>query len=221
MHELFCYLNTNSLKTGNYMAKQTRKEPSSTKGKSPQTQVLGYIIDFVLGFLAGVAFTIFKSSPETVAQTASQQQNPEADKNRQQILNLEAEVTASPENFQAWIQLGHAYYDTDQPQKAIRAYSKSLELHSGDANLLTDLGVMYRRTKQPDKALEFFDKAIAKDSTHLVSRFNKGIVLFFDKEDKAGAFAAWEGLLSIDPEAKTGNGERIRDFVDRLKAESN
>ena len=190
------------------------------KNKTTQSHLLGYIIVFVLGFLAGVAFTIYKSSPETQPQIASGQQTTQGDKNQQEILNLEAEVTAHPENFQAWIQLGHAYFDTNQPEKAIAAYSKSLELHSGDANLLTDLGVMYRRTNQPDKAISYFDQAIAKDPAHLTSRFNKGIVLYYDKNDKAGAIAAWEGLLAIDPEAKAGNGERIRDLVERLKTET-
>ena len=112
-------------------------------------------------------------------------------------------MTPHPENFENWIRLGHLYYDADQPEKAIAAYTKSLELHSGDANLLTDLGVMYRRTKQPEKAIEFFDQAIKKDPSHLPSRFNKGIVLMYDLNDPTGAIAAWDELLAIDPEAKT------------------
>jgi cytochrome c-type biogenesis protein CcmH/NrfG len=201
------------------MAKRKTQEAAPAKGKNTQTQTLVYIIVFVAGFLAGVGFTIFKSDPSTGVQNVSQQQAAQQDTN-QQLLNLEAEVTADPGNFQAWVQLGHAYYDSNQPEKAIKAYTKSLELHSGDANLLTDLGVMYRRTGQPDKAVELFDQAIARDPKHLVSRFNKGIVLFYDKQDKTAAFAAWEDLLSVDPNAKAANGEPIRAFVDRLKAES-
>ena len=116
--------------------------------------------------MSGIAFTVYKgarpeSAPSTIYDGQSPSQNDETD---QAILNLEAEVTANPENFENWIRLGHLYYDANQPEKAIAAYTKSLELHSGDANLLTDLGVMYRRAKQPEKAIEFFNQAIQEGS---------------------------------------------------------
>jgi cytochrome c-type biogenesis protein CcmH/NrfG len=139
----------------------------------------------------------------------------------QALINLEAEVTAHPDNYQAWIRLGHLYFDTDQPEKAIEAYNRSLELHPGSADLLTDLGVMYRRVGQAEKAVEIFDLAIEKDPSHLPSRFNKGIVLFYDLNDSQGAINSWEALLKIDPEAKAGNGRSVRDFVDSLKNQQN
>ena len=156
------------------------------------------------------------SEPALPVATNSQSEH---DETHQALINLEAEVTANPTNFQAWTRLGNLYFDTNQPQKAIEAYNKSLELHTGDANILTDLGVMYRRTQQPDKAIASFDRAIAADPTHQQSRFNKGIVLFYDKGDKEGALAAWEELLKIDPQAKTGNGESIRDFINSVRAD--
>lgn len=203
------------------MAKNKSMKPNAKASKS-QGSLVSYLIVFVCGFLTGIAFTVYKGDPGVVVQTTTQEEHDHGpnEKTENQILQLEAEVTANPENFQSWIQLGHLYYDTKQSQKAIGAYTKSLEFHSGDANLLTDLGVMYRRTKQPEKALSFFDQAIAKDSSHLPSRLNKGIVLFYDLGNKAGAFASWEALLQIDPDARTGNGQLISDFVEQLKAET-
>ncbi len=203
------------------MAKKN-SSAGNTKNSTSQGKLVSYLVVFVVGFLAGIAFTVFKSDPGVAPQTSAQEEHDHGpdEKTKNQILQLEAEVTAKPENFQSWIQLGHLYYDTNQPQKAIGAYTKSLEFHSGDANLLTDLGVMYRRTKQPEKALSYFDQAIAKDSTHIPSRLNKGIVQFYDLGDKAGAIASWEGLLKIKPDARTGNGQLIKDFVAQLKAET-
>jgi tetratricopeptide (TPR) repeat protein len=94
-----------------------------------------------------------------------------------------------------------------------------MEFHTADANLLTDLGVMYRRTKQPEKAIELFNKAIQQDPSHQPSRFNKGIVLLHDLNDATGAIASWEELLRINPQAKTANGQPIREFVDHVKAD--
>lgn len=202
--------------------KATQKDnPSRQEKKSQKSQLVTYFIIFVVGFLSGIAFTVYKGSPPGAAPTAMNdgQSSSQNDETGQAIINMEAEVTANPENFENWIRLGHLYYDANQPEKAIAAYTKSLELHSGDANLLTDLGVMYRRTKQPEKAIELFDQAIKKDPNHLPSRFNKGIVLMYDLNDPQGAIATWEELLAIDPEAKAANGQHIHEFVDKIKAE--
>ncbi len=184
-------------------------------------QLLIYSVIFIAGFLAGIAFTVFKGTtvgPQPMAAAPADQETTQTAETRQALVNLEAEVTANPANFDAWTRLGHLYYDTDQPTKAIAAYNKSLELQKGDANLLTDLGVMYRKTNQFQKAIECFDRAMKEDPSHIPSRYNKGIVMMYDLSDVSGAIASWEGLLRIDPRAKTASGESIRDLVDKMKA---
>ena len=189
--------------------------------KKNKGRLVGYFIIFVCGFLAGIAFTVYKGgSPESTTSTIAQgPSQPPNDETGQAILNLEAEVTANPDNFENWVRLGHLYYDSNQPKKAIAAYNKALTLHSGSADLLTDLGVMYRRDKQPEKAIECFDKAIKMDPSHLPARFNKGIVLMYDLHDPKGAIASWEEILKIDPQAKAANGQSISELVDKIKAE--
>lgn len=203
----------------NNTAKKDNSPRQDSKGR--KSRLVTYFIIFVFGFVSGIAFTVYKggSQGSPPATTAGGQAAPQSDETSQAILNLEAEVTANPKNFQSWISLGHLYFDSNQPEKAIAAYNKSLELHSGDANLLTDLGVMYRRTKQPEKAIEFFNQAIEKDPGHQPSRFNKGIVLMYDLNDPQGAIAAWEELLRLNPQAKTANGQPIREFVEQIKAD--
>ena len=185
-----------------------------------QTFYITIFIVFIAGFLAGVGFTIFKMDSPSVSSTGNTtQQQGISQQENQAILNLEAEVTANPENFNAWTQLGHLYFDTDQYQKAIGAYTKSLELHSGDANLWTDLGVMYRRSGDSTKAIEAFDKAISMNSTHEQSRLNKGIVLYYDFGKADEAIASWESVLQINANATLANGAPLRDFIDKIKAE--
>jgi cytochrome c-type biogenesis protein CcmH/NrfG len=199
---------------------RTKENAPVPRNKKQANQLLTYFIIFVFGFLSGIAFTVIKGkTPEPAPSSITGEQPPHSEETRQAILNLEAEVTANPENFQSWVRLGHLYYDTDQPEKAIAAYNKSLELHSGDANLLTDLGVMYRKTEQPEKAIELFNKAIEMEPGHQPSRFNKGIVLMYDLNDPAGAVEAWEGLLRLNPGAKSADGQPIREFVDQIKAD--
>ncbi len=192
-----------------------------TKSIKKETLVIAIALSFICGFLAGTGFAVYKLGPEDTSHDHPQTNTAPSNEETQAITNLEAEVTANPNNFQAWTSLGNLYYDTGQYQNAIGAYNKSLDLHSGTANILTDLGVMYRRTKQPEKAIEAFDKAIAMDPNHQFSRMNKGIVQYYDLGDVQRAISTWEGLLSIHPDAKTASGDSIRDFVDHIKDEFN
>lgn len=198
---------------------------SATQSKKSSSPFGIYAIIFIVGFLAGVAFTVYKSAPPTsqVASSAGDDghNHPQDDETEKAILNLEAEVTKSPANHEAWTRLGHLYYDSQQSEKAIGAYTKSLELMPGDANVLTDLGVMYRRSNQPQKAIDAFNLAIASDSSHQPARFNKGIVLLFDMDKPDEAIASWEEIITINPDAKTADGSPLTEFIEKVKADLN
>lgn len=188
----------------------------SDQGKKNHTLIVAICISFVCGFLAGAGFAIYKT-PTPAVTSSLQATNGISKEQAAAISDLEAQTVGTPDNFQLWIQLGNAYYDTNQPEKAIKAYSRSLELHAGDANLFTDLGMMYRGAGQPEKAIELFDRAIASDPRHEPSRINKGVVLLEDLHQPGKAIATWEELLSIDPDARTANGDYIRDYIHEVK----
>lgn len=186
--------------------------------KNTSNQYLIWLFIFLCGFISGVGVAVYKMQPLEGTPTAATQQGQGVDHNV--LHQLESQVKENPEDYQAWIQLGHLYFDSDQHQKAIEAYETSMTIAPGDANLWTDLGVMYRRTENPNKAVECFEKAIALDAKHEPSRFNKSIVLLYDLNDMAGAIASFEELLVLNPEATSGNGGRIADFVEHLKSEA-
>lgn len=189
--------------------KSPRQEMASQK--SP---IFGFLIVFILGFICGVVFAAFKlnQGTDTVQQAGQQSEVATA------IAELESHVTGQPEDYQSWVHLGHLYFDSGQSEKAITAYTTSLKYHEGSADLFTDLGIMYRRTGNPEKAVESFKKAQAMDPRHLMSRLNEGIVRHFDLKDTAGALAAWEALLAIEPEIQLSNGEKLSSFIDNLRA---
>lgn len=178
------------------------------------------IVIFISGFLAGVAFTVYKTGGTTSTPTVANEEEKQPSKEvADAIEHLKKEVADHPDDYQSWIKLGHHYFDSDQPEKAIEAYTQSLSIHPGDADLLTDLGVMYRNTGQKDKAIESFDKARELDARHEPSRMNKGIVLLFDMNDAAGAIASWDELLRLNPEATMTDGTKVREFVEQIKKE--
>jgi cytochrome c-type biogenesis protein CcmH/NrfG len=201
------------------MAKQKSPEGNFVK---KETMLIVALIALVVGFLGGIFYSALQSGPTSSILTTSappqQQQQPPGFTREQasNILRLEQEVAANPTNVEAWTQLGHVYFDTNNPAKAISAYEKSLELRPNDPNVLTDLGTMYRRNGQPDKALTSFDRAIAVDPRHEQSRFNKGIVLRYDMNDREGAVKAWEELLAINPNAMAPNGQPVSEAIKSL-----
>jgi len=184
-------------------------------------------ICLIIGFLGGIAFSVYKQVPAFPVNTGGQSpqmaqpQQPQGPTEEQltMIRHLESETSRNPQDHQLWIQLGNAYFDTHQPKNAIQAYMKALELSPDNADVWTDLGIMYRRDGQMDKAIGAFDKAIAVDPNHEPSRFNKGLVLMHDLNDRDGAIKAWEGLIEINPDAiAPGGRQTIKQLMDRLKS---
>ena len=173
-------------------------------------------IALLTGFVGGAAFGVYKSgsmvAPGNMPPPAAE------NKSRQKAIDeLTQHLRQDPRDKDAWIQLGHHYFDSQQVEEAIDAYEKALAIDPENANVWTDIGVMYRRNDKPEKAVEAFDQAIRIDPKHEISRFNKGIVLFHDLKDEKGALAAWESLLAINPEAKSPSGQTVRQLVDHIK----
>jgi cytochrome c-type biogenesis protein CcmH/NrfG len=205
------------------MAKQTDIANGYVKKSS---LLLACLVSVAVGFLGGIVLSAYKSrsaislpAPGPVQQPAPSQKL--SDERAGVIEALKRETAQNPSNMKAWIELGNNYFDTDQFEKSIQAYEQALALDPNNANVLTDMGVMYRRSGQPQKALSAFDKAIAVDPGHEISRFNKGIVLMHDLNDREGAMEAWADLVRINPLAKSPNGILIKDMVDKLKQGGN
>ncbi len=128
---------------------------------------------------------------------------------------LQGIVAKEPGNRNAWVQLGHNYFDSEQPMKAIDAYGKALAIDDRDPDILTDQGVMFRRVGWYDKAIANFVKASEIDPTHQQSLYNLGIVYRYDLKDFSKAVAAWEKLLALNPSAS--GAAQLRKEIEFLK----
>jgi len=173
------------------------------------------VIALLVGILVGVIYSNWHK--DSAVQTAGNvPAGPPAVVNYQkQITMLQGIVAKEPGNRNAWVQLGHNYFDSEQPMKAIDAYAKALELDDQDPNILTDQGVMFRRVGWYDKAIANFLKASEIDPTHQQSLYNLGIVYRYDLKDYQKAIDAWEKLLALNPSA--GGADQLRKEIDLLK----
>lgn len=184
---------------------------------SKQTLYISIGVALLVGFLSGVIYS--DRPPQSGVQQAGQAPIPPQQQQSQFVQNMAAlqmAVQQNPDNAEAWTQLGHAYFDSNQPVKAIEAYNKSLAIIPGNPPVLTDLGVMYRSNGQFDEALASFDKALEISPGFEQALFNKGIVFYHDKGDMEGALQAWRELLLVNPGAMGPNGVPVEVMVDDL-----
>lgn len=188
-----------------------------------------YLIAFIClaaGFLGGVVYSAYKADSVAQAPGLPTQQTPQeanqektpTDEQAREMLALEKDAENNPDHAETWVRLGNLYFDTNNYQKAIQAYNKSLALQPNNADVQTDLGVMYRRAGKPREAIKAFRAAVKIDPDHEIARFNIGIVLLHDLSDRDGALRAWSELVKRNPNAKSPNGQPLSEYIKRLKA---
>jgi cytochrome c-type biogenesis protein CcmH/NrfG len=184
-----------------------------------ETALLISLLALAVGFFGGVFLGVYKTGSGTQGMTAGGSAAVQRGL-QDQIAALEKETRQNPSNVVAWVELGNAYFDSDQYEQSIQAYRKALDLKPDNADVWTDMGVMQRKAGRPQEAIKAFDQAIAVNPKHEVSRLNKGIVLFHDLQDAAGALRAWEGLLEINPTAMAPGGVSVDQMVQSLKKQT-
>ncbi len=183
----------------------------------------GFVVGAAIGYFVGVSTTpdaasmvIAAGVPQTQPPMGTTLGAPPSVVQQQAIANLERTTLQDPKNREAWVSLGNAYFDSQQPQKSVEAYAKALALNGDDPDVLTDQGVMFRELHQPAKALANFEKAQKLNPQHLPSLFNIGIVYASDLNKPAEAEAAWNKVIAMAPSSQQAT--QARKLLAELKA---
>jgi tetratricopeptide (TPR) repeat protein len=184
-----------------------------------QENLVYIIVALLVGILGGfLIFSVTNKNKSATAPAVPMGSGSPADYTLR-ISEAEKIVAQDPKNYIVWVQLGNDYFDTEQPQKAVNAYAKALELepnHQNTPNVLTDQGVMYQKMGLFDKAIANFEKASALDPKHAQSLFNLGVVYANGLKQNDKAIAAWERYLAID--GMSPQGQQVKAMVEELKA---
>ena len=197
-----------------------------------ETVILAVVIAFLAGLVVGafsfqyfirkkdVQTTRLPQKPQMVPQEApAPPPGPSPAEVASKIDALKEIVKKDPKNLSGWVELGNLYFDSNQPQEAIKAYTEYLKIKPDSADVRTDLGIMYRNSGDIDKAIEEFKKAAQIDPKHINSRYNLGLVLLHDKRDIKSAIKVWEDYLKVDPNSE--RAQRIKAQLDKLKTMAN
>jgi cytochrome c-type biogenesis protein CcmH/NrfG len=207
----------NDIARGGFMSRRTPEQP---KGFSGTVLAVSTAVALAIGVFIGLQLSVLQAPPPVAQQSAApagQSQVTTEDQAAARIPGLKARAESNPDSAPAWTDLGNAYFDADQPAPAVDAYRHALALAPDNPDVLTDLGIMYRRLGRFKEAVESFDKAGALDPKHRNARFNKGVVLFHDLNDRAGAIAAWKEVLAMDPNALSPDGVPLKGMIQELE----
>lgn len=180
-------------------------------------------VGLIIGILITVIFYEVGSKPRRGASPASQAASAPPSAPPQQVVNydqnikmLKDVIAREPENRDAWVKLGHNYFDSNQYVQAVEAYDKALEMNRNDPNVLTDQGIMFRRLGWYDRAVKNFKEANKLSPTHHQSLFNLGLVYREDIQDFKSAIDAWERYVQVAPAGPAK--ENVRKQVEFMKS---
>lgn len=173
--------------------------------------ILLITIALIVGTLAGVIFTNANKKMPVENQAVTSTSSIDA---LQHIEHLKDLLVKEPDSRNAWVQLGHSYFDSNQPMKAIEAYDKALEIDGNDPDVLTDQGTMYRRVGWFDKAINNFIKANQLNPQHQNSLFNLGIIYSQDLGEKEKADEVWNRYLELNPTGQAA--DKVRTMLDHM-----
>jgi TolA-binding protein len=133
-----------------------------------------------------------------------------------EVRALEARIANNPQDADALRELGNLNFNISNWQKAHDLYSKYLEIHPGDPDVMTDLGVTYRGLKQFDRALEIFSQVAKAAPDHWQSRYNQVVILAFDLNKVDAAKQVLAELQRMQPNNE--NVAQLAAAVEKRKA---
>jgi Flp pilus assembly protein TadD len=122
-------------------------------------------------------------------------------------------VNNNPQDLEALIFLGNAYYDIQHYQEAADLYQKALELNSDNAQVRTDRATALYRLGRPKEAIDELTLALASDDHHENALYNLGMIKLTAFNDRKGAIDAWTQLIGM-----TQDQQLIADLDKRLTA---
>lgn len=196
------------------------KRLARTKGDStPDAIIPGSVLDLALQKVCpeleeqSVYIEDEIESPESEPIPEMPEEKETTEELRQLIASAIERTEREPRDFEAWRDLGNAYFDANMPAQSIAAYTRALAIKPDDTNILNDQGAMFRQIGDFNRALINFEKARQVDPTNLESLYNSAYVLAFDLNQIDKAVVLWRKYLAQDSTSETAL--QVQSFIDR------
>jgi len=153
----------------------------------------------------------------------------------QRIVQFNASLEQSPDNFYLLANLGHAYFDLGRVHarvtgnekavetyfQAVEAYQRALLVNPDDVDVRVNLAIMAFWSDQLDLAEEEFKKAIELNPNHAKAHYNQGIFLYFGRSNPTEAIASWNRVIELNPADAPELVTQARGFIAQVQPEGN
>jgi cytochrome c-type biogenesis protein CcmH/NrfG len=106
---------------------------------------------------------------------------------------------ADPKNASLLLQIAGIYQATHQFKEAAGYFEKGLKLDPKNISARTQLASCLYYSGDADGAIAQLNQALKYNPKDANSLFNLGMIKYRGKNDSAGAIAAWQQLLKINP----------------------
>jgi len=132
----------------------------------------------------------------------------------QMVASYKAALQKNPKDLEALVGLANLEFDSGQWAHAIDYYSRALEIDATNADVRVDRAIAYHSSGQDDVAKKELLRVTREKPDHKNAWLNLGVVSR-ELGDRAGALAAWQRYLELDPQGE--HAAVVRQEIEALK----
>jgi tetratricopeptide (TPR) repeat protein len=196
----------------------TRVEtPRASWTRHPATFAAGAAVLVIFGVIIGVNAGRFTERDDTFTPPGARipVPGPPPSPVGPPMTRLEPGKPIPPEMLAGMLQAARQSLFEGRYSEAIAAYQAVLKRDERNVDAMTHLGLIVAVGGHADSALETFDKALKIDPKYAPAYLYRGQVLYEQKQDYAGAVAAWERFMALVPKGE--DRDRVAELVARAK----
>jgi tetratricopeptide (TPR) repeat protein len=193
--------------------------PRASWTRHPATFAAGAAVLVIFGVIIGVNAGRFTERDETFTPPGARipLPGPAPSPVGPPTVRLEPGKPIPPEMLAGMLQAARQSLFEGRYSEAIAAYQAVLKRDERNVDAMTHLGLIVAVGGHADSALETFDKALAIDPKYAPAYLYRGQVLFEQKQDYAGAVAAWERFMALVPKGE--DRDRVGELVKRARSQ--
>lgn len=182
------------------------------KGK---TSLKDHVLILIVVVAAGAVYLAAQMlSPEAVARPEKKPAEMGAMGGQMPAMNMDAFIASLPKDFESLVSMGNALMDQTHYAMAVECYTRALNQHPNDPNVVVDLGACQHALGNDREAIASFMKGLSLDPAHKIAKYNLGIV-YWGMGDTAQARGWWETFVKESPPSE------MRGQVEALLAQLN
>lgn len=121
-------------------------------------------------------------------------------------------IITNKNDSEAWLTLGNLYFDLEDHERSIEAYTKYLQLVPGDCSALSDRGAMYRTLQNYTAAIADFETCLRSGRRHMPALYNYAVIFCKDLKNDSRCKKALSMLGETYPD-----NEQARELIKLYK----